>query len=88
MNEPKSSNNQDAFDLVAQEGRIVRAARMLDENERLQPNQREDISERVLRFIQEHGITQAALAREVGIGVWLSWAQPAPTSSVAPVSNR
>ena len=69
MNENQSSNtSQDAFDLVAREGRIVRTARMLDESKRLEPNQRKDISERVLRFIQEHGITQASVAREVGIG--------------------
>ena len=68
MNDQQSNENQDVFDLVSQESRIVRTARMLDDNERLQPNQRNDIAERVLRFIQEHGITQATVAREVGIG--------------------
>ncbi len=40
---------------------------MLDPDKQLKDNQRKDTCERVLRFIEEHGITQAAVAREVGI---------------------
>ncbi len=40
---------------------------MLDPDNQLKDNQRKDICERVLRFIEEHGITQASVAREVGI---------------------
>ena len=60
-------NEDQTFALVAQEGRIARTARMLDENDSLKPNVRKDITDRVLRFIEEHGITQAQVAREVGI---------------------
>ena len=66
MNEQTDSNDR-AFELIGQDGRVARTARMLDANERLQPNQRKDIAERVLRFIDEHGITQATVARECGI---------------------
>lgn len=34
------------------------ALRMLDERERLQPNQRADIIERFFRFIEKHGYRQ------------------------------
>ncbi len=40
---------------------------MLKEDARLADNQRTDISERLKRFIEEFGYTQAAVAREVGI---------------------
>ncbi len=66
MTTTPTPNEDQAFELVAQEGRIARTARMLDENDCLKPNQRADITERVLRFIEEHGITQAQVAREVG----------------------
>ena len=65
MDERKS--NDRALDLLSQEERVTRTARMLDENQRLKPNQRKDIAERVLKFIDEHGLTQAGVAREVGI---------------------
>lgn len=40
---------------------------MLDESARLNPNQRKDISERFLRFIDQYGYTQNSVAREVGL---------------------
>lgn len=67
MNEPKANDGDRPFDLVAQEGRVSRTARMLNENAKLKPNQRSDITERVLKFIEEQGLTQVAVAREVGI---------------------
>jgi DNA transposition AAA+ family ATPase len=55
------------FDLLSQEGRVARTARMLNERQKLRPNQRKDICERFKRFIEEHGYTQNAVAREIGI---------------------
>ena len=63
----KPTDNERAFDLLSTEGRVARTARMLAEDQALKPNQRKDIAERVLKFIEEHGLTQAAVAREVGI---------------------
>lgn len=67
MNETEGNNSERPFELLSQEGRVARTARMLDESKRLEPSQRKDIAERVLKFIDEQGITQAAVAREVGI---------------------
>lgn len=64
----KQTNDDQAFDALAQESRVARTARMLDEATRLEPNQRKDIAERILRFIAEQGLTQALVAREAGIG--------------------
>ncbi len=66
MNEEKTSSDR-AFDLVEQDSRIARTARMLEETARLQPNQRADIIQRCLRFIEDTDYTQAAIARELGI---------------------
>lgn len=67
MNETEGSNSERPFDLVSAEGRLARTARMLDEKQSLKPGQRKDIAERVLRYLDEHDITQATVAREVGI---------------------
>ena len=66
MNE--QNGNERPFDLLSQEQRVARTARMLDENKRLEPNQRTDIVERFKRFIEEHGYTQIAVARAIGLG--------------------
>ncbi len=63
-------NSEQAFDLVQQEARVVRTARMLDEHVRLTPSQRTDIIERFRRFIEEHGYTQTAVGREIGMAHW------------------
>lgn len=65
MNE--QTNNDRAFEALAEESRIARTARMLDEQTRLQPNQRTDIAERFAKFIEEYGFTQAAVARQLGV---------------------
>lgn len=67
MNENQDNTSDRPFDLLAQEGRVARTARMLDENKRLQANQRRDICERFKRFIEEHAYTQNAVAREIGV---------------------
>ncbi len=68
MNEPNEANRGDiAFDLLSEESRVARSARMLDENQRLEDGQRKDIAQRVLRFIDEHDLSQKTVAREVGI---------------------
>lgn len=68
MNEQNEANSSErAFDLLAQEGRVARSARMLDENKKLTPSQRTDIAQRVLRFIDDNGLSQKTVAREVGI---------------------
>ncbi len=68
MNEQNEANSSDrAFDLLSEESRVARSARMLDENQRLKDGQRKDIAQRVLKFIEEHGLSQKAVAREVGI---------------------
>jgi DNA transposition AAA+ family ATPase len=59
--------NDGAFDALQAESRISHTARMLDESIRLQPNQRTDIIERFSKFIGEHGFTQNAVAREIGV---------------------
>ncbi len=56
-----------AFDRIEQETRVARTARMLDENAGLKPNQRADIIQRCLRFVEETDYTQNAIARELGI---------------------
>ncbi len=56
-----------AFEAIGDEARVAASARMLAESERLEANQREDIRERFERFSAEHGYTQAAAAREMGI---------------------
>ncbi len=48
----ETPTNDQAFDLVEAEARIARTARMLDETDRLKPNQRADIIQRCLRFIE------------------------------------
>lgn len=63
MSEPK--NNDRAFDLVEQEGRVARTARMLDGTQRLRPPQRTDIAERCRAFMEASGYTQNAIAREL-----------------------
>jgi len=68
MNEQNESNNGDrAFDLLSEESRVARSARMLDENQQLNDGQRKDIAQRILKFIDEHGLSQKVVAREVGI---------------------
>ena len=68
MNQKNETNNGDhAFDLLSQEYRVARSARMLDENQRLKDGQRKDIAQRVLRFIDEHSLSQKTVAREVGV---------------------
>jgi len=67
MNEDHNKTDSRAFDLLSEEGRVARTARMLDERQGLQANQRKDIVERFRRFIEEHGYTQNAVAREIGI---------------------
>lgn len=66
MNE-NTGNSDSAFDLVQQEAMIARTARMLNENEKLKPNQRVDIIQRCKRFIEESDYTQNAIARELDI---------------------
>lgn len=66
--ETHKTNDHDVFDFVSEANRVGRTARMLDEKMKLKPNQRKDIAERALRFINENGYTQKAVAREVGIG--------------------
>lgn len=66
MNE-QQNNNQRAFEALAQDARVVRTARMLDEQTKLEPNQRTDISERFIKFLAEFGYTQATVARELGM---------------------
>ena len=63
MTEPRD----DQFDLLAQEGRVVRSARMLDRGQTLNDAHRKDITERCLRFLQENNIKQAQLAREISL---------------------
>jgi DNA transposition AAA+ family ATPase len=65
--EQEQSHSDGAFDLVSQEGRVGRTARMLDENTRLKPNQRTDIIERCRRLIVESDYTQGRIARELGV---------------------
>jgi len=65
MNE--QTGNDQAFEALSQESRVARTARMLDEKTSLQENQRTDIIERFFRFIEEHGYTQNAVARELNI---------------------
>ena len=64
----KESDNAQAFDSLAQESRVSRTARMLDEGETLSAGQRTDIVERFRRFIEEYRYTQAQAACEMGIG--------------------
>jgi len=66
MNESEHSNDR-AFDLVQQEALIARTARMLDERDKLKPNQRVDIIQRCKNFIAETDYTQNAIARELDI---------------------
>ena len=63
MTEPRD----DQFDLLQAEQRVVQSARMLDEGQTLSDAQRKDIAERCLTFLEQAGITQAQLAREVGL---------------------
>ncbi len=65
MNEQNKDDR--AFELLDQDARVARTARMLNEDQSLKPNQRTDITERVRKFLDEHRITQASVAREVGI---------------------
>ena len=65
MNE--QTNSDGAFHLVEEEARIARTARMLDDNERLKPNQRADIIQRCQSLIEDMDFTQAAIARELAI---------------------
>lgn len=67
MMDEQSNSGDRAFDLIAEEGRVARSARMLKPEETLQANQRTDIVERVTRFMELHGLTQKAVARECGI---------------------
>lgn len=62
------TNPPDAvFEALAAESRVARTARMLSETNTLQENQRTDILERFAKFMEEHGCTQNAVARELGI---------------------
>jgi len=61
------TEKQDQFDLIAQEGRVIRSARMLNEGQALTPAQRKDIVERCLKFLEENNIKQAQLGREIGL---------------------
>lgn len=63
----KQTNRDRVFDVLSQEAKVARTARMLPEDQRLRDNQRKDIASRVLRFIEEHGLSQKAVAREVGV---------------------
>ncbi len=63
----ENQTNDGAFESIQQEARIARTARMLDESASLKPNQRVDIIERCLKFIEETDYTQAAIARELDI---------------------
>ena len=63
----ETTNSDGAFDRIQQEARIARTARMLDENCKLKPNQRKDIIERCLKFVEETDYTQNAIARELDI---------------------
>ena len=66
MSDHDQANDQ-AFEAIEAEGRIAAEARMLSEDEPLQPNQRRDIIERFRAFSAEHGYTQVAVAREIGV---------------------
>lgn len=67
MSNDTERNSDRAFELIGEEGRIARTARMLDESQRLSENQRKDIVERFARFIEEYGYTKKAVAQELGI---------------------
>jgi len=65
MNE--QTNNDRTFDMVAQDARIGRTARMLDEDQRLTAAQRQDIIQRCQQLIKDTDYTQAAIARELNL---------------------
>lgn len=58
--------NDPAFEVLMEDSRIARGARMLDEGTKLEANQRTEIGERFQRFITEHNYTQAQVAHELG----------------------
>ena len=60
-------NQAPAFESLEQEGRLIRTARMLQEDQTLRPNQRTDIIERCRNLIETTDYTQAKIARELGI---------------------
>jgi len=65
MNDP--TNEDRAFELVSEDGRVIRSARMLREDQKLKPNQRDDIAARFKTFIDQQGCTQKAAARELDV---------------------
>lgn len=68
MSEPTNQNSERAFELVAEEQRIIRTARMLDEKTKLDENQRKEISERFVRFLKDYpAYNQRAVGQELGI---------------------
>lgn len=68
MTDTNETNSDDrVFHLLSEESRVARSARMLDEKKRLNGGQRTDIAQRVLKFMEEHGLSQKTVAHEVGI---------------------
>jgi DNA transposition AAA+ family ATPase len=63
----EETNSDRAFELLSEESRVARSARMLPDDTRLEPSQRVDIAARVCKWIDERGLSQKAVAREVGI---------------------
>jgi DNA transposition AAA+ family ATPase len=63
---PDDHNN--TFDLVGQEGRLVRSSRMIAEGETITEARKADIRRRADEYRKKHGIHQHQIAREIGCG--------------------
>jgi DNA transposition AAA+ family ATPase len=54
------------FDLVGQEGRLIRTSRMITPNEQITPARKADIRRRVEEYRQKHDIPQKQIAKQIG----------------------
>jgi DNA transposition AAA+ family ATPase len=66
MTDERARQNDAAFSGLADAERIAQGARMLSEETKLSPNQRKDIVERFLIFIEEHGLAQKTVEVKLG----------------------